>query len=167
MSAWPSTVRWKAITGASASFSRAILLRGPTTSAARHGTASVRTFLIPSACPSCEGRDFTDQDTGQSPPVAVVNQTFVKRFFPNQDPIGKHFGIDCPSISGSFEIVGVFRRLQDEQSARRVQARFSAAACAARSPTTWRSMDLRRNAIDVHQFHDPQLQHTRSRMLSS
>ena len=37
-----------------------------------------------------------------------MNQTFVKRFFPNQDPIGKHFGIDLPKYSGSWEIVGVF-----------------------------------------------------------
>jgi macrolide transport system ATP-binding/permease protein len=33
----------------------------------------------------------------------------VKRFYPNEDPIGKHFGIDRPEYSGSFEIVGVFR----------------------------------------------------------
>ena len=54
------------------------------------------------------GRGFTAQDTASSPQVVVVNQTFVKRFFPNQDPIGQHFGIDFPQYSGSFEIVGVF-----------------------------------------------------------
>ncbi|WP_348264823.1 ABC transporter permease [Telmatobacter sp. DSM 110680] len=54
------------------------------------------------------GRGFTEQDTANSPQVVLVNQTFVKRFFPNQDPIGQHFGIDFPQFSGSFEIVGVF-----------------------------------------------------------
>lgn len=54
------------------------------------------------------GRGFTNQDTATSPQVVVVNQTFVKRFFPNQDPIGQHFGIDFPQFSGSFQIVGVF-----------------------------------------------------------
>jgi len=54
------------------------------------------------------GRGFTAQDTATSPQVAVVNQAFVKRFFPNQDPIGQHFGIDFPQYSGSWEIVGVF-----------------------------------------------------------
>jgi macrolide transport system ATP-binding/permease protein len=39
---------------------------------------------------------------------SVVNQAFVKKFFPNQDPIGQHFGIDFPQYSGSWEIVGVF-----------------------------------------------------------
>jgi ABC-type antimicrobial peptide transport system permease subunit len=41
--------------------------------------------------------------------VAVVNQAFVKRFYPDKDPIGQHFGIDDPKYSGSFEIVGVFK----------------------------------------------------------
>ena len=41
-------------------------------------------------------------------PVAIVNQEFVKRFYPKEDPIGKHFGIDLPQYSGAFEIVGVF-----------------------------------------------------------
>jgi len=54
------------------------------------------------------GRDFTAQDTDASPQVVIVNQAFVKHFFPNQDPIGQHFGIDDVKNSGSWEIVGVF-----------------------------------------------------------
>jgi ABC-type antimicrobial peptide transport system permease subunit len=38
----------------------------------------------------------------------VVNEAFVKRFFPKKDPVGQHFGIDLPQYSGSWEIVGVF-----------------------------------------------------------
>jgi ABC-type antimicrobial peptide transport system permease subunit len=38
----------------------------------------------------------------------MVNETFVKRFYPNQDPIGQHFGIDYPKYSGDWQIVGVF-----------------------------------------------------------
>jgi predicted permease len=52
------------------------------------------------------GRGLTDQDTAASLPVAVVNESFVKRFFPHEDPIGKHFGVD-PKFAGAFEIVGV------------------------------------------------------------
>ena len=40
------------------------------------------------------GRGITEQDTASSPQVAIVNQAFVKRFFPKQDPVGQHFGID-------------------------------------------------------------------------
>jgi hypothetical protein len=54
------------------------------------------------------GRGFTERDTAASPQVAVVNEAFVKKFFPNQDPVGQHFGIDYPQYSGSWEIVGVF-----------------------------------------------------------
>jgi ABC-type antimicrobial peptide transport system permease subunit len=40
--------------------------------------------------------------------VAAVNQSFVKKFFPGQDPIGKHFGREGAKYSGQYEIVGVF-----------------------------------------------------------
>jgi predicted permease len=53
------------------------------------------------------GRDFTDQDTATSQMVAIVNQAFVKKFFPNEDPIGRHFGNDGQQFAGSYEIVGV------------------------------------------------------------
>lgn len=59
--------------------------------------------------PIVRGRDLSVRDTSNAPFVAVVNQTFVNRFFPKQDPVGKHFGIDLPQYSGTFEIVGVFR----------------------------------------------------------
>ena len=55
--------------------------------------------------PVIRGRGFTDADTSQL--VAVVNQAFVKKFFPNEDPIGRHFGIFDQKYSGAFEIVGV------------------------------------------------------------
>jgi len=65
-------------------------------------------FLDAVGVPIVRGRGFTEQDTANSPQVVVVNQAFVKRFFPNQDPIGQHFGIDFPQYSGSWQIVGVF-----------------------------------------------------------
>ncbi|MGA2219592.1 MAG: ABC transporter permease, partial [Terracidiphilus sp.] len=65
-------------------------------------------YLDSIGVPIVRGRGFTEQDTATSPQVAIVNQTFVKHFFPNQDPIGQHFGIDYPQYSGSWEIVGVF-----------------------------------------------------------
>ena len=65
-------------------------------------------FLAAVGVPIVHGRDLSDQDTQNTQPVAVVNQEFVKRFYPKDDPIGKHFGIDLPQYSGAFEIVGVF-----------------------------------------------------------
>jgi predicted permease len=57
--------------------------------------------------PIIRGRGFTDQDTATSRMVAVVNQAFVKRFFPNEDPIGRHFGVFDQKYAGNFEVVGI------------------------------------------------------------
>ena len=57
--------------------------------------------------PIIRGRGFTDQDTATSAMVAVVNQAFVKRFFPKEDPIGRHFGVFDQKYAGNFEIVGI------------------------------------------------------------
>ncbi|MGP8187647.1 MAG: ABC transporter permease [Terracidiphilus sp.] len=65
-------------------------------------------FLDAIGVPVLRGRGITAQDTASSQPVAIVNETFAKRFFPNQDPVGQHFGLDFQQYSGSFEIVGVF-----------------------------------------------------------
>jgi predicted permease len=66
-------------------------------------------FLDSIGVPVVRGRGFGEQDTATSPQVALVNETFAKKYFPNQNPIGQHFGIDFVPYSGSFEIVGVFR----------------------------------------------------------
>jgi len=65
-------------------------------------------FLDSIGVPMVNGRGFNEQDTASSPQVALVNQEFARRFFPNQNPVGQHFGIDLPKYSGSYEIVGVF-----------------------------------------------------------
>ena len=57
--------------------------------------------------PVIRGRGFTDADTATSQLVAVVNQAFVKKFFPNEDPIGRHFGVFDRKYAGAFEIVGI------------------------------------------------------------
>jgi macrolide transport system ATP-binding/permease protein len=66
-------------------------------------------FLDSIGVPIVLGRGISDHDTASSPQVAVVNETFAKRFFAGKNPIGQHFGISYPQYSGSWEIVGVFR----------------------------------------------------------
>jgi macrolide transport system ATP-binding/permease protein len=66
-------------------------------------------FLSSVGVPIVHGRDLSDHDTANSPQVAIVNEAFVKRFFPGKDPIGQRFGIDMTKYSGSWQIVGVFR----------------------------------------------------------
>jgi putative ABC transport system permease protein len=53
------------------------------------------------------GRPITDRDIAGSPPVVVVNQTLVNRYFPGQDPIGKRLEIAFDDPPNWREIVGV------------------------------------------------------------
>ena len=39
--------------------------------------------------PILRGRDFTEQDTGSSPGVVLINETFGKKFFPKENPVGQ------------------------------------------------------------------------------
>ncbi len=53
------------------------------------------------------GRVIGEQDTPTSRRIAVVSQTFARKFYPKGDAIGKHFGIGDASHAGDVEIVGV------------------------------------------------------------
>ena len=61
-----------------------------------------------------KGRGLSDRDTQNAPPVLVMNERMVKRFFPDEDPIGKHILIQkiVPGQTAlgedlSWEVVGV------------------------------------------------------------
>ena len=71
-----------------------------------------------------QGRPITDQDTATSQRVAVVNQTFAKNFFKDENPIGKHFGNLEPRYAGSFEIVGVTEDTQYQGPTRTIRPTF-------------------------------------------
>ena len=59
--------------------------------------------------PILRGRSISEEDTATTRGVAVVNEAFAKRFFPEQDAIGKHFGLDMPEYNTAYEIVGIVR----------------------------------------------------------
>ncbi|HEX6774028.1 MAG TPA: ABC transporter permease [Acidobacteriaceae bacterium] len=52
------------------------------------------------------GRGIRVQDSSTAPAVAVVNQTFAKKFFSDENPIGQHFGGNEKG-PGDYQIVGV------------------------------------------------------------
>ncbi|MFY9571156.1 MAG: ABC transporter permease, partial [Blastocatellia bacterium] len=54
-----------------------------------------------------EGRSFTDRDTASAPTVMVINQHMARRFWPNEDPIGRRVTMKDwgPPLTG--EIAGV------------------------------------------------------------
>jgi len=55
--------------------------------------------------PFLRGRNFTAQDDGRAPQVAIVNQTFAREFFPNDDVLGKR--ITFRYNKRTVEIIGV------------------------------------------------------------
>ena len=57
--------------------------------------------------PILRGRGISEQDTAASRHVAVINEAFARKFFKNEDPIGKHFGRDGREPAVEYEIVGV------------------------------------------------------------
>ena len=60
------------------------------------------------------GRGFDEHDTSTSRHVAVVDQAFADFFLPNEDPIGKHFGIQTEDHNHDYEIVGLVENAQYE-----------------------------------------------------
>ncbi|MBI4907657.1 MAG: ABC transporter permease [Acidobacteria bacterium] len=71
-------------------------------------------YLQALGLPLKAGRYFDDRDTAGSPPVVVVNESFVRRYYPKGDAIGKHILVEkiLPNRRGlgpqtAWEIVGV------------------------------------------------------------
>jgi predicted permease len=64
-------------------------------------------FFATAGIPILTGREFGEQDGENAPLVALVNQTFARRFFGNENPIGKRFGDRGQASAGRYEIVGV------------------------------------------------------------
>ncbi|HEU4414675.1 MAG TPA: ABC transporter permease [Candidatus Angelobacter sp.] len=59
--------------------------------------------------PLLRGRLFNDQDTDKTPMVVVINEAMARKFWPNQDPVGKRFS--AKGVEGPFlEVVGVTRQ---------------------------------------------------------
>jgi putative ABC transport system permease protein len=53
-------------------------------------------YLQTLGVPLLGGRGFTDSDGAASTPVALVNQSLVRRYFPGEDPIGKMIQLGLP-----------------------------------------------------------------------
>lgn len=55
--------------------------------------------------PLRKGRVFTAQDQVNTPPVVVINETMARRFWPNEDPVGKSVTMREPTLTAT--VIGV------------------------------------------------------------
>jgi len=80
-----------------------ILPMGERGSANRHLVSP--NFFATVGIPFKRGRDFNERDTPETPHVAIVNEAFVRQFFPGEDPIGRSLITGMGQIQS--EIIGV------------------------------------------------------------
>jgi predicted permease len=107
-----SSVPLLSFSSSSSSFYLPEAKAGPDGRVASNGnlyTQSVReNFLEAMQIPLLVGRQLTAHDDAHAQKVAIVNESFAKKSFPNENPIGKRFGFNSKKPD-EYEIVGVSR----------------------------------------------------------
>jgi putative ABC transport system permease protein len=72
--------------------------------------------------PLLGGREFAEADNALAPKVIIVNETFARRFWPSQNPIGKHVVVGRgPDLS---EVVGMAADVRNNGLAQDTQAQL-------------------------------------------
>ncbi len=80
---------------------------------ADYGTVSPDYFRV-MRIPLLRGRFFTEQDSPSNPNVAIISETLARRYFPNQDPLGREMKFGFPPNSNvSRKIVGIAGDVRD------------------------------------------------------
>jgi predicted permease len=72
-----------------------VILEAGTETRRQNQTASLR-YVTPGyfdalAIPLRQGRNLDPRDTGDRPPVALVSESFARRYWPGEDPVGRRF----------------------------------------------------------------------------
>ena len=80
-----------------------------------HGEATPDYFRT-MGIPLLRGRAFEQSDAADNaPPVTLINETMARRFWPNEDPLGKRFRFDDPNFKSPwFSIVGIVGDVRQE-----------------------------------------------------
>jgi predicted permease len=66
-------------------------------------------FFKTAETPLIKGRDFGPEDTSGSPAVAIVNESFVRKFIKDKDPLGSTFRVDegAGVPESVYQVIGV------------------------------------------------------------
>jgi predicted permease len=101
------------------------------------------------------GRDLAESDTANRPGVVLITESLAHRFFPNEDPVGKHLTLTF--FGGVREIVGIVSdaKLDTLDDSRPADAIYMAAdQLTPNVKTPWRSYDL---SLAIRTKSDPHL----------
>jgi putative ABC transport system permease protein len=125
--------------------------------------------------PLLRGRFFSDQDSPSNPKVAIISATLARRYFPNQDPLGRQMRFGFPPNSNvPREIVGIVGDVRDAALSRKpgpimyvpfaqaplyggevvVRSSLSASSVAAGIREAVRSIDKNLPVTDIESFDD-------------
>jgi len=85
---------------------------GPKDDASADWTRITPGFFETISASMVEGRTINEDDNENTRHVAVINEAFARKFFGNQNPIGRHFGPGSTRNAGTYEIVGVVQNIQ-------------------------------------------------------
>jgi putative ABC transport system permease protein len=72
-----------------------------------HTTIVTPTYFRTLEIPLRRGRALDERDRPDAPRVALINDALARRYFPDENPVGKHITVGAMSRSASREIVGV------------------------------------------------------------
>ncbi len=90
--------------------------------------------------PIVAGRAFGPQDTPSSPSVAVVNETFARRLYPNGPALGRHFSL---GEHDEFEIIGVVKDAKYQSLREEAKGEFFVYNGQAESPDGYNDLVVR------------------------
>jgi predicted permease len=97
-------------------------------------------YLRTLAVPLVRGRFFEHYDAADAPPVAIINQTMARRYWPGEDPIGKHIVTPFRRVA-TYRIVGIVHDMKyaglDQEATPEMFVPF------AQLPTGWARLAVR------------------------
>ena len=103
----------------------------PATTVAVASAGYFRTLGIP----LLKGRYFDDRDTLDSPGAVIVGESIASRYFPNQEPVGRHLKQSGPDNKDpSLEIVGVVGDVKYTGLNSKAEPAYYPATCAVLRP---------------------------------
>jgi hypothetical protein len=68
-----------------------------------------RTYFETLKIPLVKGRDFNQLDTASAPWSVIVNESMAKKYWPNENPVGKRLTVVLGKDDQAREIIGVSR----------------------------------------------------------